>query len=350
VNWFDKNTFPPRPLVIIEDHVYHISELIKNMRQDFSDLTRNVTIVCLDRPGPDTDEAVGEWLDLNPELQVASRIDAENDFSELANRLFFLPKRVFQNQNEFCQTVAGFLRNGGLLLQDIELESLEFIPRDRWWETTYLASTVRGIFGDGSIHCAFFSNKRGYEATFGAELLAAGHDPRDVLNKLEPARIVLPFLENHLNKNFPWFMKWCESGSGLVPTETCRVSSEIKLQEEINDCMDVVCWPSINGTAKLCGRSVAGKQSCVQLPDTSKEVATWTALVEAALNGQPGVEVIEVGKYVAPAGALRPELTNAAARLIHTLRKRLLDGQDIVTVDGRYRFRDGLRVAIVSDR
>ena len=67
-----------------------------------------------------------------------------------------------------------------------------------------LASTVRGIVGDRAPKCAFISNKRGYEATFGSELLAAGHDPRDVMNKYELERVVVPFINQHLKDSFPW--------------------------------------------------------------------------------------------------------------------------------------------------
>lgn len=38
----------------------------------------------------------------------------------------------------------GMLRPGGLLLQDIQLATLGFIPPNRWWESIYLANTLRG--------------------------------------------------------------------------------------------------------------------------------------------------------------------------------------------------------------
>ena len=53
------------------------------------------------------------------------------------------------------------LRPGGLVLQDIQLATLGFIPPDRWWESIYLANTVRGMFAENPPTCRFLSNKSG---------------------------------------------------------------------------------------------------------------------------------------------------------------------------------------------
>ena len=77
----------------------------------------------------------------------------------------------------------ALLRPGGVLIQDVQLGTLPFVPADRWWESIYLAATVRGMFPARPPTVRFLSNKRGYSATFGRDLLDAGFDPRDVMDK-----------------------------------------------------------------------------------------------------------------------------------------------------------------------
>jgi hypothetical protein len=140
------------------------------------------TVVCLDRPGPDTTQITASWLERYPGLQVATRLVGGHS----TPRRMPLDPAVFEDAHRFCKAVAGMLRPGGLLLQDIQLATLGFIPPDRWWESIYLANTVRGMFAGSPPACRFLSNKRGYEATFGRDLLDAGFDPRDVMDKSDP--------------------------------------------------------------------------------------------------------------------------------------------------------------------
>ena len=350
MNWLLENKFNARPVVTVEDHVYHISELLRIIQTADASFFLNLTVVCLDRAGPDTDAAVEDWLRVYPDLQIAARIADEKRFLDHASRLTVLPDNVFENQNDYCRQIARFIRPQGLLLQDIELETLEFVARDRWWESTMLASTVRGIVGDRAPRCAFISNKRGYEATFGAELLAAGHDPCDVLNKYELEEVAVPFLTRYLDDNFEFKLRWV-SGDARVSKSinSCRVSNSECEKQRVETQLDVVLWPEQNETIEIGGRSMkAGKKRRVTLAAESNELLTWRQLVEARLQDESGVEVQTVGQRVAPSGALRAEATNAAARHIHSLRKRLVDPQAIATVGGNYRLQDGLSVGLVA--
>ena len=234
MSWLRKNEFIARPLVVVEDHVYHISELLRTIQSGSFATFANLTVVCLDRAGTDTDDAVAEWLSEYPRIQVATRVSSAKRFAS-DQRVFPLHDEVFTNQSVFCKTLAALIRKQGLVLQDIELETLEFIPRDRWWETTMLASTIRGILGDRPPKCAFISNKRGFEATFGAELLAAGHDPRDVLNKYELDRMVVPFINRYLAKAFPWELSWTICGTESLGVESCRVANHPDEQRDVLD-------------------------------------------------------------------------------------------------------------------
>lgn len=358
MNGLQANEFNQRPIVAVEDHVYHISELLRHLNQLQSSLLEDLTVVCLDRAGPDTDAAVTEWISTYPRLQVAARAPAVIDDPNFKKRLFVLPEQMFKDQNEYCRQIAAMIRPQGMLLQDIELETLEFVPRDRWWESTMLASTVRGIVGQRPPRCAFISNKRGYEATFGAELLAAGHDPRDVLNKYETEQVVIPFLKRYLDTTFSQTLRWrgSEGSTNLAATEgtgvqVCRITDAIEERDWVESQVDVLLWPERDRSCEVGGRAVvsSSKKPRLSLPIDSNELETWTQLIDARLEGGDGVEVVSVGERVAPAGALRAEVTNAAARHLHSLRKRLVDPQDIVTVAGRYRLRDGLTVGRVDN-
>ncbi len=346
MNWLRNNEFTQRPLVAVEDHVYHISELLRVIQRTAPELLRSLTVVCLDRAGPDTDAAVREWCHDYPQIQVASRFADPGGFELFANRVEQLDDNIFRNQNDYCRSIARKIRKRGMLLQDIDLETLEFIPRDRWWETTMLSSTVRGIVGERAPKCAFISNKRGYEATFGAELLAAGHDPRDVLNKYEMERVVVPFLQRYVKKHFPWQMNWKNPAADL---QFCSVNSDELEKREVESELDLVLWPAKDQAVELGGRALCPeRKSPVQLQVDSNEYESWKTLIESHLDGNEGVDVQTVGQRVAPAGALRAEVTNAAARHIHSLRKRLANPQSIVTIQGQYRLANELSVGIVS--
>ena len=103
----------------------------------------------------------------------------------------------------FARIVSRLLRPGGLLIQDVQLSTLPFVPADRWWESIYLAATVRGMFPSRAPTVRFLSNKRGYSATFGRDLLDAGFDPRDVMDKSALRDTVVPAVDRTLRSRVP---------------------------------------------------------------------------------------------------------------------------------------------------
>lgn len=338
-NWME-----PRPIVVVEDHFHHISKLTETISRLAPELFDSLTIVCLDRPGPDTTESIRELTDRHRTLQFAVAIQ-DNTLSEsVANRVYELPDSVFANQLDYCRTVASLLRPEGLLIQDIELESLTFVPKDRWWESTFLATAIRGIFGSDPISCSFFSNKRGYEATFGAELLAAGHDPRDVLNKNDLEEVVVPTISRFLRERFCWTLTYGQSLEDQ-PVSVLLTQSEREyrwLQEEL----DLIIWPEFNQSVRVGGR-LFQKAEGHSLSAGGNEAITWMELAKAFL-AQQGVSTHKLGERIAAPGAAKAETTNSAARHIHALRKRLQNSNAILTIDGEYRLGDSYRVGIVE--
>ncbi len=355
VSWVTAGGFTRRPLVLVEDHLFHVSEALSVLAGQAPALLAHLTVVCLDRPGPDTAAAAARWLGEHPSLQVASHMSSpiggspvEGDRS-LEDRWLAVPAEAFAGAQQFPRLVAGLLRPGGLLLSDIQLSTLEFVPRERWWESIYLAATVRGMLAEDPPACCFLSNKRGYEATFGHELLEAGFHPRDVLDKNQLARLLAPCLAAHLARRFPLRLAVAGAGPDRPPAAVGRAEAD---RREIESALDLVAWcgePALElGGRLLQGAETAADGKRLTLKAGSHEARTWLALVEDRLAGGRGVPVLEVGRRLAPEGADRAEATNLAARHVHALRGRLRDPKALVTADHAYRLAEELLVGRVA--
>ena len=346
MTWLGETGFARRPVVAVEDHLHHVAELLEALGA--SGLLDQVTVVCLDRPGPDTDRAVERWLAAFPGLQVAAAWDGPAP--PAGPRFLPLDRALFEDSNRLCRTLASLLRPGGLLIQDVQLSTLRFLPADRWWESIFLASTVRGMFADSPPACRFLSNKRGYEATFGRDLLEAGFDPRDVLDKSELSSVVVPVVRSFLERSFPLVLHLVGEGAGAG--RTLALARSASDRREVERELDLLLR-SLEPAVELGGRMVEGppgEAGRLALKPGSQEAATWAELLEDRLAGGDRVPVVEVGRRLAPEGAGKAELTNLAARHLHGLRGRLRDGGAIVTAHHAYRLSDRLRVGRVSHR
>jgi hypothetical protein len=404
MTWIAAEGFAKRPLVVVEDHLYHMTELLERLGGP-APLHDQLTAVCLDRPGPDTTRTTAGWLATWPELQVMAAVEpaagalagtrtpagtwapagtgtpsetgaapgtgappgtaapaeyeaSPGDVPAASARFRPLPPAAFASAHRLCQALAGALRPGGLLLQDIQLETLAFIPADRWWESIYLASTVRGMFAERPPACRFFSNKRGYEATFGRDLLDAGFDPREVIDKGELERAVVPTLRGFLDRSFPLLLRLAAPGR---PPRSLRVAGAgagtgSGDREDVEGTADLVLWSAGDGAWELGGRALAAApgepaRRRRALKPGSQEAATWRSLLEDRLAGGAagGLPVLDVGRRLAQAGAGKAELTNVAARHLHTLRGRLADPGDIVTAQHHYSLCERLTVGLALE-
>jgi len=332
--WRDSPGLERRPLVFVEDHLYHTGELVAAIAATNSDLLRDVTVCAIDRAGPDTDATVADWLARYPDLQISAA-------SSGSARLKTIGHADLETAASFAKFVAGLIRPGGILVQDVQLSTLAFVPADRWWESIYIAATIRGLFADRPPTVRFVSNKRGYAATFGRDLSEAGFDPRDVLDKSELATVGVPAIAGLFARRCPLVLDVAVPGAA---GRSWRVGDADRADVESD--LDLVLWPSPQGP-ELGGRLVGAADARVVIRAGSHEGKTWDALIADRLDAGDGLPVIDVGERVGPPDAERAEITNVAARHMHTLRSRLRDGAAIVTVNHAYRIADGLRVGRV---
>jgi hypothetical protein len=329
-----------RPLVIVEDHLHHVGELLSALATEAPDLLDQTTVVCLERAGPDTARSVHDWLERYPLLQVRAAVDEADVAGAARPRLRSLAEAVFREPRSLALEIAASLRPDGLLVQDIQLASLTFVPADRWWESIFVAAAVRGLYPVAPPTCRFLSNKRGYAATFGRELMEQGFDPRDVMDKGETRQVVVPVVRRHVDQRFELELRRSER-STIGPVRIGAGSSE---RSDLEASLDLLLWPRGEAGYELGGRALGRGKPRVALRAGSQEAMTWRQLIDDRLASGDGIAVIEVGERVAPEGAGRAEATNAAARHLHTLRGRLSVDDAILTAAHAYRLSDSLRV------
>src|SRR5512133_1427446 len=66
-----------RPIVVVEDHLYHVSELLAALAAADPEVAPQLGVVCLERRGPDTERAVAGWLADHPGLAVQAEVERE---------------------------------------------------------------------------------------------------------------------------------------------------------------------------------------------------------------------------------------------------------------------------------
>lgn len=315
--------------------MYHTAELVSAVAAARPDLVAQIAAIALDRAGPDTDAAVADCRTHHPALLVVAPVAAPG--------VVRLAAADTRDVAACARLIARHLRPGGLLVQDVQLTTLPFVPADRWWESIYLAATVRGLYAERPPQVRFLSNKRGYTATFGRDLADAGFDPRDVMDKAALEASVVPTLARFVDAAFPMALATTLAGD----RRQWRASAHDAERRELASRLDLLLWIDPHGW-ELAGRLVDLDASARGLPlrAASHEAASWLALLTDRLQRGDGLPVVGVGERVGPRGVDRAEATNLAARHVHTLRSRLRDGGAIVTAHHAYRLRDDLDVGI----
>ena len=332
--------FERRHVVSIEDHLYHTAEMLEAVERVSPDLLPCLTCCAIDQPGSDTTAIVSGWLERYGSLQVAACVEPSDISADLGARLIPIEVRHLSELSSFTRLVASLLQPGGILLQDVHLSTLRFIQPDRWWESIYVAATVRGTFARKPPAVRFLSNKRGYTATFGRDLMDAGFDPREVMDKAELETVIVPSITRELRARFPYHLRTPDRDR---PTP---VGSDADARQDLDSQIDVMLW-DIGGRLELSGRAVTAP---VAFRAASNEATTWQELILDRIQRGPGLAVTAVGERLADRGAERAEMSNLAARHVHALRARLTNSQALQTQNHAYRLDPALKVGIVSDR
>ena len=209
--------FERRHVVAVEDHLYHTTEMLETMARACAGDAGVDDRVHDRRSWPRHDAAVDGWLRRFTGVQIAARIDprrASRRTCRAGVRDCAGPSRRVPS---FARMVASLLLPGGVLVQDVHLSTLHFIPSDRWWDSIYVAATVRGMFAKRQPAVRFVSNKRGYSATFGRDLMDAGFDPREVMDKVELERVILPSALRDVDERFPLELRAPATAASPVP-------------------------------------------------------------------------------------------------------------------------------------
>jgi hypothetical protein len=182
----------------------------------------------------------------------------------------------------------------------------------------------------------FLSNKRGYSATFGRDLLEAGFDPRDVMDKSELLPAGVGAIARIIDESFPLVLD--RRAGGPLP-----LSGDEEERAEVEAAHDLVLW-DLGARVEVGGRLAAR----TLLRPESQETATWRSLVECSLAGVPGPAVASIGARLAGPDAERAEITNLAARHLHAMRSRLSIPAAIVTHQHAYSLAPDLQIARVG--
>ena len=323
--------------MFVEDQLYHTADLLAAIADHSPDLITHTTVVGLDRPGPDTDATVAEWLQRYPTLQIVAPVRAA------APRLRIFGEAEVSDAGAYARLIAGLLRPGGLVVQDVHLSTVSCVPADRWWESIYLTATVRGMFASRPPAVRFLSNKRGYAATFGRDLAGAGFDPRDVMDKSELRSVVVPTVASLMARLFPLTLqaRAMNGNRGSWPA-----ADDDEERRALEQSLDILMWPTSQGW-ELSGRQLRDR---VPLKSSGPEAQTWLALIDNHLGAAQGLAVVDVGARLGGTDVERAEATNLAARHVHTLRSRLRQSSAIATVDHTYRLGGGLTAGVVNLR
>ena len=322
--------------------MYHTAEMLGRIAAIAPELLPCLTAFAIDAPGPDTTRAVADLLARHSALQIAARVDPAALDPDQRLRLVPIEEAQLADLSSFARTIAALLLPGGVLVQDIHLSTLAFVSRDRWWESIYAAATVRGMYADRPPAVRFLSNKRGYAATFGRDLMDAGFDPRDVMDKAELDATVVPAIARDVRERFPLLLEVPSLPSSLVTP----VGEDDVSHREVDGALDLVEW-NVAGRVELGGRLL---NAPVVFRAGSQEGSTWQALIDDRFRAGDGVPVLDVGMRLAAAGAERAEASNLAARHIHALRARLTTPGAIITANHAYRLDERLLVGRVRRR
>ena len=352
MTWLFENPFERRPIVIVEDHLNHLDDICEQLQADQPGLFRLITLVGLDAGGPDTRQDVNRWLRIYPEVKVAAHLaseDAQQLVGQFPDRLLPIPSELLKSSGPIglSELLAGLVRPGGFLLQDVQLDNLHFIPADRKWESIRLLTTqVRALIPGRPSVVWFMSNKSNpFHEVYGA-LTGLNFDPNHFLDKDDLARRVISVFLEFLEESMPFSLRVTQDDGAIYET---AVGEEDLL--DVMNGVDLALWQT-DTALRLGGRLIKG--DVLDRKVDSAEGRAWQALVVDRFGERTGVETKRFGELKAPKELDERydsiEINGWGSRLAWGLRSLLqaVDPKTLIeTRDGTYRLSDRLQVGWV---
>ncbi len=354
MTWLCEEGLERRPIIVVEDHLNHLSDICRRLRAEQPELLRLVTLVGLDQRGPDTRRDVRRWLRDYPAIQVAAHLTVE-DGRQLAERhpgrLLPIRSELLESAapTELAELIAGLLRPGGFLLQDVQLETLRFIPADRLWLSIRILTTrVRDSVPGRPPVCWFMSNKKNPFQGVRQSLKDLGFEPDQFLDKDDLEGEVTSTFQDFLEEAMPFSLRVTKHGELIGDT----VVGEEDLPDVMNG-VDLALWQTNDTLLRLGGRSVKGE--VLERQFDSIDGRAWRELVVDRFGQRAGVPTRRFGELRSretPDDVDYDEMQISArgTRLAHRMRTVLRgDPKSVLeTRDGTYRLADHLRVGRVT--
>ena len=265
------------------------------------DLSPCLTCCAIDQPGSDTTAMVSGWLSAIS-LQVAACVEPSDVSAASVHRLFRSRSVACRSSarsrgwSRHCFSRAAFCCRMSIsrrYASSSRSVGINLRGRDR----------ARHVCAKASCS-AVLSNKRGYTATFGRDLMDAGFDPREVMDKAELETVIVPSIARELRARFRCHLRTPDRDR---PTP---VGSDADARQDLDSQIDVMLWDI--------GRPAGAERTCAPgsggISRRLERSTTWQELILDRIHRGPGLAVTAVGERLADARRRAGEISNLAAR------------------------------------
>ena len=345
MSWIKPRNLYRKPLVIVEDSLKDLTKLLATFSKTDPEIMGNLTAVCVAPEGTDTSESVKGWIATYPRLQVAACVQTES--ASEGSRVLNIQRFVSQDL-ELSRVLTELLMPGGVLLQDIHLDSLPFFRSDNPWAACFaLANHCRGFCREKKDLNYAFMSKMEFPAGFTAQVVLRKFDATWVFNKLDGTRM-LRCIPDHIREEFPWWLRF----RGYDRKSPLAISRKKSTEAAVSREFDFVLWPRSSSLYELMGRGVNLERTSA-LQARTQLFKALKMLVDDSLIDGPGVSAQELfALHSNPPEQPTVEYCKGfAARLIGNVKGRLKDGDRIDNVgSATYKFDERFEVAEVHER
>jgi hypothetical protein len=401
-HWLQYDKAPyPRPLVFVEDCADDAFEICRALNDAAGELPGLSTIVLLDRPGHDTEYNAIKMLLEFPDIQVmaqpyleplaaelrrintkpcAAGASSNDDVDALLGRFpepvirsmvwryKDLPPEAAAEQAVFVRVLDEIVRPGGLLICDIELDTLVFpfgTGRTAIYKGIHAASAAcrrQGEMEPGQpaqekAQLLIVSAQKKFSLRPEKVFEELGIEYAGIYRKRDDLPEVMDFINRSVQQRFPWRLRMRRLSDGQLIHY--RIGKQDKAIVDV--AADVVIGPFKNGRFPVSGRAVElQKQKSRRIGDKEREIE------ELSGRGQV-LRMLAESNLARPRAAVRTddiadvllaakddnEGCQSVYHVINAIQKLLRPGEKTRILPectkGAYRFGDDASVAIIED-